>query len=387
METLEVEGRNLQLTRVPKAGKRPLRAWDAADEYVISFVGSQLAERGAELSPSVIVVGDAFGTISSVLDDYGPMIINESAAGREAIAVNRRRNGLEPIDVYSILDEVPAPVDVVIVKIPKSTAHLVETLHRLRPALTPDTLIVGAAMSKHIHSSTIETFEQLVGPTTTSLAKKKARLIHATFDREIDVAANPWPMTWKAHGNELVNHGGGFSPRSLDSGTGFLLDSLTDLEALTDGWDGVEPLHLVDLGCGNGVVGLVLERRLAEAGIEAHVTAIDDSALAIAAATASWEKRGSSNVALHHAHRMVEVCEPASVDLVVVNPPFHEDRVIGDEIAWSMFVDAHKALKPGGRLVVVGNRHLAYHAKLKKIFGSTANLGANSKFVVLQSKR
>ena len=52
-----------------------------------------------------------------------------------------------------------------------------------------------------------------------------------------------------------------------------------------------------------------------------------------------------------------------------------------------MFVDAHKVLRPGGHLVVVGNRHLAHHAKLKKIFGGVNNLGSNAKFVVLDGVR
>lgn len=390
VQTLDVDGHNFDLIRIPKAGKRPLRAWDAADEFVIEQLTAHADAAGADVDErSLLIVGDSFGALSCALDWYDPVVVNESAAGREAIAINRRSAGLDPIEAYSILDELPlqAPADVVVVKIPKSGEHLVEILHRVRPLLSSDTTIIGAGMSKHIRSSTVETFERLVGPATTSLAKKKARLVHATFDPSIEAGANPWPQQWKAHGLTLSNHGGGFSPKALDAGTGLLLDALADVDGFVEERESSEPYAIADLGCGNGVVGLVLSERFENAGVNTTVTAIDDSALAVAATKASWAASGRSGVSIAHAHRMVEVCKPASLDLVVVNPPFHDDRVVGDDTAWSMFVDAHMALRPGGCLVVVGNRHLAYHAKLKKIFGATNNIAANSKFVVLSSTR
>ena len=44
-------------------------------------------------------------------------------------------------------------------------------------------------MTRHIHSSTLALFEGILGPTRTSLARKKARLIHATLDPELDPTA------------------------------------------------------------------------------------------------------------------------------------------------------------------------------------------------------
>ena len=55
--------------------------------------------------------------------------------------------------------------------------------------------------------------------------------------------------------------------------------------------------------------------------------------------------------------------------------------------AWSMFADSRDALRPGGSLWVIGNRHLAYHAKLKRLFGDCDVVNANSKFVVLRSMK
>lgn len=388
METLNVAQGSFALSRVPRAGKRPLRAWDAADEYVLDH----LSELDLEETCSVLVVGDGFGALTCGLAERSPVVICESAAGRQAITENLERNGLGPVHVRSIVDGCAAgeTFDVVLVKIPKSNSHLVDILHRVRPHITPDTRIVGAGMVKGIHTSTIETFESVIGPTTTSLAKKKARLLHSTLDPSLEPDPSPWPKMWKAHGHTLTNFGGGFSPHKLDPGTALLIDSIPPIDELVPAALGVagESFHLVDLGCGNGILGLVFSERLAQFGIEHQVSAIDDSALALAAAEASWSVSGSTApVSFQHGHRLVNVVDPASVDLVVVNPPFHEDRVVGDETAWSMFVDAHKVLGAGGTLLVVGNRHLAYHAKLKKIFGNAEALASNAKFVVLQSTR
>jgi 23S rRNA (guanine1835-N2)-methyltransferase len=59
--------------------------------------------------------------------------------------------------------------------------------------------------------------------------------------------------------------------------------------------------------------------------------------------------------------------EPLSLDVVLCNPPFHQQQVVGDFLAWRMFQQAREALVVGGALYIVGNRHLGYHSKLARI--------------------
>jgi 16S rRNA G1207 methylase RsmC len=70
---------------------------------------------------------------------------------------------------------------------------------------------------------------------------------------------------------------------------------------------------------------------------------------------------------------------------VLINPPFHQQHSVGDAIAWKMFKDAQRVLVAGGELRLVGNRHLAYHAKLKKLFGNCETIAATTRFVILSS--
>ena len=78
--------------------------------------------------------------------------------------------------------------------------------------------------------------------------------------------------------------------------------------------------------------------------------------------------------------------EPGSADLALCNPPFHQQQVIGDEIAMRLFQQSRRALAQGGELWVVGNRHLGYHVKLRRFFKEVEQLGGNSKFVVLRAR-
>jgi 16S rRNA (guanine1207-N2)-methyltransferase len=72
---------------------------------------------------------------------------------------------------------------------------------------------------------------------------------------------------------------------------------------------------------------------------------------------------------------------------VVCNPPFHQDRTVGDTLAWRMFAQAHRALAPGGELRVVGNRHLDHGRRLMRIFGHAARLATTGGYEVLLATR
>jgi 16S rRNA (guanine1207-N2)-methyltransferase len=50
-----------------------------------------------------------------------------------------------------------------------------------------------------------------------------------------------------------------------------------------------------------------------------------------------------------------------------------------------MFSEARRALRPGGELWVIGNRHLGYHLKLRRLFGNSELVASDAKFVVLRA--
>jgi 16S rRNA (guanine1207-N2)-methyltransferase len=79
--------------------------------------------------------------------------------------------------------------------------------------------------------------------------------------------------------------------------------------------------------------------------------------------------------------------EPASADLILCNPPFHQQNTMGDQIAVSMFKQSREVLRKGGELWVIGNRHLNYHMQLNRLFGKHSVVASNAKFVILNAIR
>ena len=52
-----------------------------------------------------------------------------------------------------------------------------------------------------------------------------------------------------------------------------------------------------------------------------------------------------------------------------------------------MFRQARTALRKGGALWIVGNRHLGYHSKLKRLFGRCTTIASNRKFIMLKATK
>ncbi|MGL6122643.1 MAG: class I SAM-dependent methyltransferase, partial [Shewanella sp.] len=116
---------------------------------------------------------------------------------------------------------------------------------------------------------------------------------------------------------------------------------------------------------------------------------IDDSEMAVASARANWARNQlpADKGHFYWDDCMTHLPEEVQPDLVLCNPPFHQGEAITDHIAWQMFLDARRRLKDGGILHIVGNRHLAYHVKLQRLFKNCTTVASNGKFVILQAQK
>ncbi|MET8299373.1 class I SAM-dependent methyltransferase, partial [Streptomyces sp. NPDC005180] len=133
---------------------------------------------------------------------------------------------------------------------------------------------------------------------------------------------------------------------------------------------------------GNGVVGTAM----AVANPDAEVVFTDESFQAVASAEATFrENAGPAAEAGFLVGDALSGVERESVDLVLNNPPFHTHRALTDSTSWRMFSGSRRALRPGGELWVIGNRHLGYHVKLRRLFGNCETVASNPKFVVLRA--
>ncbi|MFD9094294.1 methyltransferase [Streptomyces collinus] len=366
-----------ELSRFPEDPRDRLRAWDASDAYLLRH----LAEEGVPLTGTVVVLGDRWGALATALAEHRPTQITDSFLSQEATRANLARAGVEPgaVRLLTTQDAPPERVDVLLVRVPKSLALLEDQLLRLAPAVHADTVVVGTGMVKEIHTSTLRLFERILGPTRTSLARQKARLVFCAPDPALRPPANPWPYRYAlpdgvgaVSGHTVVNHAGVFCADRLDIGTRFFLRHLPA---------GPGAGRVVDLGCGNGVVGTAV----ALADPEAEVLFVDESFQAVASAEATYKANGVPGHAEFRVGDGLAGVAPGSVDLVLNNPPFHSHQATTDATAWRMFTGAKRALRPGGELWVIGNRHLGYHVTLKRLFGNSRLVASDPKFVVLKA--
>lgn len=364
--------KTLQLNRWPLNQKnRTLQAWDSADEYLLShcFEAGLLPESG-----KLLIINDSFGALTCALSNKKPLSLCDSYVSHQGIKHNAEQNDLElqPHQLIDSLSDLPQDIALVLLKVPKNNGFLTDILCRIGRFMKPGTIVIGAGKTTDIHTSTLKLFEQYIGPTKTSLAKKKSRLIFATLSQAM--VESPYPVHWPIEGSELtiVNHANVFSRDSLDIGARLLLQNLPK-----------ETGHqrVIDLGCGNGVIGLSILKQ----SPATEVVFIDESYMAVASAKDSVQLNMPEQ--LNQCEFQVDDCmteqKADSADVVVCNPPFHQMQAVTDHIAWQMFKDAKRVLKSGGRMIIVGNRNLAYHVKLKRLFGNCQTLDANKKFTVI----
>ena len=374
MPLLETPFANLDLIRQPEQQNEPLQAFDAADEYLLNY----LAEQQPTADTRVLVLNDSFGALAASLAGKVQVISSgDSYLAAQGLEKNLVRNGL----AFDAVASVPAsealvgPFDRVLVRVPKTLALLEEQLIRLQSQLAPGAQVIAGAMIKHLPRAAGDLLERYIGPVQASLAVKKARLLIATAETKAP-ATSPYPTRYRLEtpAIELLNHANVFCREGLDIGTRAFLPHLPK---------NLGTARVADLGCGNGVLAIASALQ----NPQAHYTLVDESYMAVQSAGENWRAALGDREVIVRADDGLAGQEPQSLDVVLCNPPFHQQQVVGDFLAWRMFQQAREALVVGGALYIVGNRHLGYHSKLARLFRGVEQVAANPKFVILKARK
>lgn len=371
-----------------------LRAWDASDALLIEHLQQQGLLTQAK---TILLVNDSFGALAVNLSAPKEQIHtisswSDSLQSHLGLDANLKRNSIpEAVQKLSSLQVPSGSFDLVLIKLPKTLALLEDQLIKMLPGIRSDTVLIAAGMVKYIESSHYQLLERYLGATRSSLSQHKARLIFVqTGDNQTlrDSISNPYPDCYQANDLQqglaltLHNHANVFCRQKLDVGARFFIEQFQQLPAAQ---------QLIDLGCGNGVLGICAKHLIDNRyTLDSHCRFVDESYMAVDSARINFTNAfGSAARADFTVSHCLEHCEqtPANskhADLILCNPPFHQGNSLGDQIASQMLQQSFRALRPGGELWIIGNRHLGYHNKIKRIFGNCSTIASNKKFVVLR---
>lgn len=369
------------LRRHPDLEAPNLHAVDATDRLVLDEAAAALA---AAADGTVVVIGDRYGalTLGAVARHgvSGVRVHQDRLTGGRALHANAARLGLGGFTSHALDAALVAGARVVLLQLPRSLDALDEVAALVAQHADPSVVVVAGGRLKHMTTAMNDVLGRHLVRVEARLARQKSRVLVASQPRPAaDRPARRWPERQEHPdlGITVCAHGGAFAGTSVDIGTRALLAQLDGVpDAPTAG-------TAVDLGCGTGVLAVALARL--RPGL--RVTATDESAAAVASARATVEANGvTGRVTVTRADGAGDLPD-ASVDLVLLNPPFHVGAAVHAGVARALFADAARVLRPGGELWAVWNSHLRYRPALEAVVGPTRQVARDAKFTVTASTR
>lgn len=381
------------LRRRPDVEAPNLQAWDATDRLLL-----EAAEGLVAAGSTVAVIGDRYGALTlgalAALNPGTVRVHQDLITGERALQLNAaglRSAGLLPdtaagmpggstdgepgFTQLPLGPELLAGVQAVLLQLPKTLAELDEIAAAVARYAAPDVTLLAGGRVKHMSLGMNAVLERHFSSVRPQLARQKSRVILASGAHGGGEQGN-YPVV--EHLAELdldvAAHGAVFAGSKLDIGTRFLLTFLPAMK---------EARHAVDLGCGTGILAAMYARQHPGAA----VTATDQSAAAVASAQATAQANGLEGRITVLQDDALSTLAAGSVDLVLLNPPFHVGTGVHAGAGLKMIEAAGRVLAPGGELWTVFNRHLPYLPALERHVGPTAVKGRNPKFTVTLSTR
>lgn len=366
------------LRRFPDIEAVNLVAVDATDRLILD----QAAEAVAAAPPGTVsVIGDRYGALTlGAAARYGATAIRthqDRLLGERALAANAERCDLSgSYTSHGLGAEALAGARVVLLQLPTSLDALDEVAGAIAVHADPDVQVFAGGRIKHMTHGMNDVLGRWFITVTAQLARQKSRVLLAATPRPVDERPTPtWPASERHEdlGLTVCAHGGVFAGTAVDIGTRFLLQCADRMVPTATA--------VLDLGCGTGVLAVAL----AQARPDVTVTATDESAAAVVSARATAAINDVTDRVTVVRDDAASTVAEASIDLVVLNPPFHVGATVHSGIARRLFADAARVLRTGGELWVVWNSHLQYRSTLETLVGPTRQVARNPAFTVTAS--
>lgn len=331
-------------------------------------VASLMLDEAGALQGRILVLDDSGGALTRAIADAGADVLTWCDDLRD----------LRHVPPTHRIDALPAgwSPDLLLWRLPRAVAAVEDYAEHLALLLSPQARIVAGGRIKHMTPAQNTALARQFTDVSASLARQKSRVLHAT-------GARPRPRRWPKRrfvpeaGMMVLAHGAVFATNRLDDGTRLLLRTL----ARTAGEPGSAAPGTrgaaLDLGSGSGIIAAWLAQR----GWATQATDVSASALASTRLTA----RANGVQVSARLGDGLDGVGPASLDLLVSNPPFHIGAAKDSTPTLRMIEQASTALRPGGELWLVFNAHLPYLPALRKHVGVTTIEAQDRHYIVTRS--
>ncbi|MBT2502643.1 class I SAM-dependent methyltransferase [Curtobacterium sp. ISL-83] len=372
-----------QFRRDPDGGEPDLITIDGTDRFILDEAphvhGDALRQPG-----EVAVVDDRNGVLTlGALTVHGASdvrVVQDSLVAERALEANAGTFGRRGFHHPETFEQAFRDVRLVLLRLSKSNDRLDEVARAVARFAASDVVLLAGGVSKHMNLSQNDVLRRSFGEVTASRGRGKSRLLIAQdpLRAQANRAAvtNPWPRSVHVDelGMTLVAHGGVFAGTSLDMGTRELLAAAD--AAVPDA------RTVVDMGSGSGVIATAVALR--RPGV--RVVATDVSQVAVLSTRATAEANGvADRVSVVRADAGDELGSN-SAQLVLCNPPFHDDTTVSTDAAEAMFRNGATILQSGGELWCVWNSHLRYRPVLERLVGPTRQIARSARFTVTASR-
>ena len=379
---------------------------DQTDRVIIAAA----EEIGTGCPCGLIVVDDATGeltafALASVAEHPDAMVLSWTSSLPLATSLRERFAGQIEAGRLHVpagpdvlpLEQAAAEVEghlLVLMRLPKAVHALEDRARRLAAAVRTggqDGLgIIAGGRVKHMTRAQNDALATVFSEVRASRGIGKSRALIATELRAssaapvaIDGSAR---VAVRGQQRELALRGVGavFGGASADAGSRLLLQALDRALVSGDLTADAPVTAAADLGCGNGLMTAHLAAALPEAsvlGSDADADAVSSTRATLAANALEREE-----VEVSWGDALSRVAD-SSLDLVLLNPPFHDGTSVDATLVQGLLDTAARVLRPGGQLWFVHNSHLRYRTEVERRVGAVQQRARDRRFTVLSAVR
>lgn len=334
-------------------------------EEIVEYALEELNKSSLKLLDIEANFGELGLTIASLMLPFKITLADDNARNLETISrnINSNASWLKKDSVSIARTEEVFEQDIVIYTANSfnGKAEFSNQIHRALKSLNQDGFLIVVS-HKNAGSPAIKflLLEMLENPDALVEEKGKGGYRIYTLNKSniqnnlAAIAEEPNVINFSVLGEnfEMQTMAGLFSPDSLDGGTRLLIESVPreKLESFS---------RLLDIGCGQGPIGLVANR----INPKGKITMTDIALRAIIVASKNIETyaNNANNVNTIHTANLLEL--EGEFDLIISNPPFHAT----DEALTTLFFQAKKKLvNKGSFYFVVENSYVERFIRLAR---------------------